>query len=107
MWCDGFDLDLPRVVPEAMQVVLSIPPTVTLRTFGTVTGGRLNHPSCWNTRLGTTAFFTLDPHDRPAPAGDVAPGDQVVVCTFAEAIRDAWVLSYVMVVDARVVWDMT
>lgn len=106
MWCDDFDMDLPKVIPEAMPIIGAIPDSVVLRTIGHETDGKLNHPCCWNHHLGAVAFFTLSEHDRPALPFFVAGfGDHIVRCTFTEAVRDLWAHGLVMVVDGTVVWD--
>jgi hypothetical protein len=103
VWCDTFDLDLARVLPEAIAIVARIPDRVELRTFGYTTDGRLNHPMVWNTGHGSTAYFTLG-SGRPAPPHYVT-FDELVTCTFTEAIRDCWVHGYVIVVDGAEIWD--
>ncbi len=114
MWCDDFDCDLPKVVPEAMPIVAQIPDSVILRTHSHLTDGKLNHPSCWHTDLGVTAFFTLaGGYTGPSLGwsfGSIAPpgyvtDSPIVACTFTEAVRDLWVHDLAMVVDGVLVWD--
>jgi hypothetical protein len=104
MWCDDFDMDLPRVVPEALPILQRIPDSIVFRTHGHEWGGKLNHPSCWNTYDGLAAFFTLDPTRDPAPSGYMT-GDPIVSCTWTEAVRDAWCHDFLLVVDGDAIFD--
>jgi hypothetical protein len=52
--------------------------------------------------MGLTAFFGLRQHaTRPSAYRTDAP---LVSCTFLEALRDAWVHSYVLLVERRPVF---
>lgn len=103
MWCDDFDMDLPKVIPEAMAVIASVS-NVRLWTRGHSTDGRLNHPAVWNGYTGMDAFFTRHEHVDPVRLPYVT-GDPVIECTFAEAVRDCWSHDYALRVDGVVVWD--
>lgn len=113
MWCDDFDMDLPKVIPAAMDVIRAVPDTVRLATHGHLWNGTLNHPSVWNTHLGMSAYFVVLPDGMDVSAltlGHVAPSscwtnDPIVACSFVEAIRDCWCHNYAMVIDGVVVWD--
>jgi hypothetical protein len=106
VWCDDFDLDLARILPAAIAITDRIPASVVLRTFGhAADDGTLNHPAVWHTGHGLTAYFTLGA-GRPAPLHCVT-FDDVVACTFTDAIRDCWCHDYRIVVDGAEVWDGT
>jgi hypothetical protein len=100
-WCDNFDCDLFRAVPESREILEELG-QVKLLTRGTVTNGRLNHPTCWNHDKGLIALFSFSGEPRP-------PGyhssDPIVECTFEEAIRDAWVHTLVVVVERQLIWN--
>ena len=114
MWCDDFDMDLPKVVPDAMPILARVPDSVILRTHGHEYEGKLNHPTCWNTYGGLAAYFTL----TPGPVGPVegwrghgiAPepcvtNNPIDACTFTEAIRECWCHDFMFVCDGTVIWD--
>jgi len=101
MWCDDFDTDLLKVVPGAVQA-LGGTASIRLETFSSLTGGKINCPSAWNTHQGSLAFFWTDPAFRP-PMGYVTD-DPAAECTFLEAVRDEWVHSSVVSVNDRIVW---
>lgn len=96
MWCDNFDLDLYKVLPEAREVLAPVK-DVKLYTHGRETHGTLNGPSCWNDYSGMIAFFGLLPtHIKPE---GFWTDSGVVACTFEEAIRDCWPHSYTMLLS--------
>ena len=102
MWCDDFDMDLPKVVPEARQALGKIG-DLEIATYGGVTGGKLNHPSVWNHERGMIAFF-----GRPGRIGKPAAyytDKQPVPCTLWEALRDAWCHTYVILFEGVPIWD--
>jgi len=101
MWCDDFDADLLAVVPGAAQA-LGETASIRLETFSSLTGGKINCPSAWNTDAGLVAFFWTAPEFRP-PASYVTD-DPVAECTFLEAVRDEWVHSSTISVNGRIVW---
>jgi hypothetical protein len=101
VWCDTFDTDLLKVVPGALEA-LGDTAGVELLTRSRLTGGRINHPSCWNTDHGIAAFFWTGPGHEP-PSSYVT-GEAVAECTFLEAVRDEWVHDCVIVVNRQVVW---
>ncbi len=105
MWCDTFDMDLLKVIPGATELLADVG-TISLKTHGEPDkrDGRLNHPSCWNHYAGMVAFFGFDSPCKPDSFYTNAP---VIECTFAEAIRDAWVHSLAVVVEGKVVWNAT
>lgn len=101
MWCDDFDMDLPKVVPAARKALGEIG-DLELHTYGHVTGGKLNHPSVWNHSLGMVAFF-----GRPGRVGKPASyytNDPLVPCTLWEALRDAWCHNFVLLFENDPVW---
>lgn len=102
LWCDDFDADLPKLVPDAIDYLGDMA-GVKLRTRSKPTNGRINCPSSWWTDHGLTAFFTTDRWGNPEPPGYVT-FDPVVYCTFWEAVRDEWCHDAVMVVNGQFVW---
>lgn len=101
MWCDDFDVDLPKVVPGARQALGDVA-DVRLWTTGHETLGALNSPTMWNTDLGLTALFFRTPRRPEAFYYTKAP---LLECTFWEAIRDMWVHAGAMLVDGRLIAD--
>lgn len=101
MWCDDFDMDLPKVIPDA-ETLLGDMAGVTLFTHGNLTHGTLNHPTVWNHDLGLVAFFGFAEPRKPAAFYTNKP---LVECTFLEAVRDAWAHSFVMLVEGQPVLD--
>lgn len=101
-WSDELDMDLPKVIPEAKQL-LGAAADMELVTTGSTTHGRLNHPSCWNHDLGNVAFFG---RESPARPSHYWCQDAVVKCTLWEAVRDAWCHDVVIVFETRTpIWD--
>lgn len=101
-WSDDFDMDLPKVIPEA-KAQLGELADLELVTYGHTTFGRLNHPAIWNHSLGLVAFF-----GRPGRSfidSHYAHGDGLVHCTLWEAVRDAWVHDNVIVFEFDPVLD--
>lgn len=98
MWCDGFDADLLKVVPGAMEA-LGDAARVPLLTYSRPTGGKINCPSSWN---GTGALFWTSPEYQPGPG--FWTDDPVTGCTFGEAVRDEWVHDSAIIVNGHFVW---
>jgi hypothetical protein len=96
-------MDLPKVLPKAWQLICAAP-SVPIYTRGHESFGRLNHPSCWNTHLGLTAFFTLRQGVEPKPKSFWTT-DPIRECTFAELMRDAWPHHYCAILDGRTLWN--
>lgn len=90
MWCDNFDMDLPKMVPDAMKAIEPLADAI-LFTYGNLTDGKLNHPSVWNTYSGMSAFFSVGGASKP---NAYYTADLPVRCTWAEACRDAWCHDY-------------
>jgi hypothetical protein len=103
MWCDDFDTDLPKVVPDARRALGEIG-DLELLTYGHTTHGRLNHPTVWNHELGMISFFWRPGHAFK-PAHYYVGNDAPISCTLWEAIRDAWVHDNVIVFEGRPVFD--
>lgn len=101
MWCDDFDMDLPKVIPDARDLLGDMA-DVKLSTHGHTTYGALNHPSVWNCEDGPVAFFGFRSPRKPKSYWTNAP---TVRCTFWQAVRDAWAHSYIMAVEGRPVLD--
>lgn len=100
-WSDDFDMDLPRVIPGAKQL-LGEKADLELVTHGSTTHGRLNHPCVWNQPLGSVAFFGRGMPHKPVHCWT---SDPIVKCTLWEAIRDAWVHDVVIVFETTAIWD--
>jgi hypothetical protein len=101
MWCDDFDMDLPKVFPEALELLGDLA-DVELWTIGGEYKGTLNHPNVWNGDKTMLAWFGF--RGASMPPHYVASG-RPVSCTAWEAFRDAWPHSYGMHVEQRPVWD--
>ncbi|MEH2508649.1 hypothetical protein V1291_000003 [Nitrobacteraceae bacterium AZCC 1564] len=104
-WSDDHDMDLPKIIPDALRMLGDLA-SVELTTSGTPCGktGRLNLPCCWNTDIGSTAFFGFNNPGRDTNFY-VAPHAREIKCTAWEAFRDAWCHHFVMVIDGQRVWD--
>ncbi len=102
MWCDHFDGDLYKLIPEAQPIVAAVA-GVQLFTHGAADkDGKLNHPAVWNDYRGMIAFFgTSTPHKPDAYWTD----DPIVTCTAEEAIRDCFAHQYVIIMNRIPVWD--
>lgn len=101
MWCDDFDMDLPKVIPDA-KAQLGDMAGVELWTHGGETYGSLNHPCVWNHDDGLIAFFGFKSPRKPEVYWTNRP---MVRCTFWEAVRDAWPHGLIMLVEGRAVLD--
>lgn len=100
-WSDGFDMDLLRVCPEAIDALGETGQRV-LYVRGGTSHGRLNHPSAWGHDRGFVSFFG---HRGPTEPPSWCSGEPVRECTVEEMIRDAWVHDLVCVVDGVEVFD--
>lgn len=101
-WSDDFDLDFPKLFPEA-KAQLGALAAVVLYTPGHTTHGRLNHPSVWNDDHTMLAFFGFRGPDVPSPY--YFGSDKIVRCTAWEAFRDAWPHHYQITLMRQPVWD--
>jgi hypothetical protein len=106
-WSDDFDMDLLMVFP-GLPKHLGKTADVVLYTLGHTTWGRLNHPACWNTRLGLTAFFWLsapnlerDKHGWVRLPHGCTTNEPIVECTWLELLRDGWVHQFAPVIEDR------
>lgn len=112
MWCDKFDMDIKKAVPDFAQA-LGETKDWTLYTVGGVTDGKLNHPATWNQYIGSIAFFAFDNIASAIPQGYYCGDSQPVQCTFEEAIRDCWPHNYVIILryftvegwQSGLIWD--
>ncbi len=102
LWCDDFDTDLPKVVPDWLDF-LGYAADIELRTYCHPTNGKINCPCAWWTDSGLTAFFATRNYGGIAPAG-FWTDEPVVDCTFAEAVRDEWIHGQVVVVNGVIIW---
>lgn len=102
LWCEDFDADLPKVVPNSRSAI-GAAGLVELVTYATPTNGRINCPSAWHTDHGLTAFFATDGYGGAAPPGFWTDAPSVG-CTFWEAVRDEWIHDATIVVNGRWIW---
>lgn len=100
-WSDDFDMDLPKVIPDA-KALLGELADLKLVTTGHETYGRLNHPSVWNHDLGVVAFFGRP--GRFQRHSSFVSGSPDVRCTLWEALRDAWSHDYAILLEGVQVW---
>lgn len=101
-WSDDFDMDLPKIIPDAKEL-LGEHADLQLLTHGGKTHGRLNHPVVWNGEVGSVAFFG---RRSPMKPPSYYTNREIVTCTLWEAIRDAWAHTYVLIFEGhRVIWD--
>ncbi len=100
-WSDDFDMDLPKVIPEA-RAVLGDLADLELKTHGSLTFGRLNHPTVWNGDLGTVAFFGRTDPCRPAA---YYAAKEIVTCTLWEVLRDCWSHDYAVIFERHLILD--
>jgi hypothetical protein len=103
MWCDDFDGDLFRLLPEAEGMLAPVA-GMPLWTYANTTHGRLNHPSAWHTRVGLAAFASSTQARDPKP-GHFYTQDLIVECTVEEMVRDLFVHQCALVVDSRHVFQ--
>jgi hypothetical protein len=102
LWCDDFDADLPKLIPDALDAIEGVA-DVKLWTHCKPTNGRINCPSAWHTDMGLAAFFSTREGVGGNPPGYVTSAP-VVRCTFWEAVRDEWCHDSVIVVNGRYIW---
>lgn len=111
MWCDDFDMDLLKVIPDIVQLVDQFA-FIRLWTYceGT-THGSINLPTCWNTREGIESFFwsekpehARDEHGWVCFGGGFMTKAPLVECTFLELLRDKWCHQSVVNLDGKVIW---
>ncbi len=100
MWCDEFDGDLYKLVPQAREAIAGVA-HIDLVTYGSVwKDGRLNHPSVWNTDMGSAAWFGLK-NGKPFKPAAYFTLEPLVECTFEEACRSGWVQGWVLLILGR------
>jgi hypothetical protein len=102
-WSDDFDMDLPKVIPDARDLLGDLA-DLELTTEGGSTKGRLNHPCVWNGDRTMLSWFGFGAPYRPS---QMITGRQeaLITCTAWEAFRDAWPHGYLIQVMQRPVWD--
>lgn len=103
IWCEGFDCDLPAVVPGAKEA-LGDTADRRLFTYSRPTNGKINCPSVWNEAEGLVSYFGFS--EPAAPASRLADAP-VMECTFYEAVRDLWVHQHILSIERVHVWDPT
>jgi hypothetical protein len=109
-WSDDFDMDLPKIFPDALNLLGDLADTK-LVTFGTPDrNGRLNHPAVWNGDATVLSFFGFaEPPLRRAglfyKPEFYSAGEGEVICTAWEAFRDAWPHHYLLTIERRPIWD--
>jgi hypothetical protein len=90
-WSEDFDTDLFKVLPKVRPILEAFDDRP-IYTVGHTTNGRLNHPACWNSDGGFVSYFGFtNSAEGFVPSGYYFGNSQVIQCTFAEVIRDAWV----------------
>lgn len=116
MWCDDFDMDLPKVIGGFYRVVGTLS-EVTLYTRGSSDDeGYLIMPACWTTDRGLAAYFAAlrpgedlcESHDGPQPE-EYVTDDKRVIATFGNALRVCWLHQCLFMLRRRrgyaVIWD--
>ena len=103
LWCENFDLDLPKVIPGAL-VALGDTADQVLFTHAAVTNGRINLPAAWNENDGMASYFGFKSPANPPGHYTERP---VVECTFWEALRDLWIHQHLLMVEGVLVWNAT
>jgi hypothetical protein len=101
MWCDNFDMDLLKIIPELPQL-LGDAAHIQMFTHGATRYGRLNHPTMWNSSDGMICFFGLHGPAKPEQYVSFGP---IISCTWLEALRDLWVHPAVMYFEQKPVWN--
>jgi hypothetical protein len=95
MWCDDFDMDLLKVLPEVERLLAPLS-DIRLYTTCRPTFGRINLPCSWDDYAGITCFvgFLREREELPAvgpqPLGYYTDSP-VVEATAEEMFRDLWV----------------
>lgn len=102
MWCDDFDMNLPTVIPGALQALGDLADVELFTHCNCGKDGVLNHPCLWNSDTTMLAFFGFRNPSKPAPYFTTAP---IVSCTAWEAFRDAWPHSFAMMIEGELIWD--
>jgi hypothetical protein len=108
-WADTFDMDLPRVFPEAAELFAPVADLPLWTRNANPTGGKINCPVSWHTNWGLTAFFSSQPPPEPPPQYWPQPqgydaGAGVVGCTVWEMVRDEWSHQAAVALDGRLLW---
>lgn len=103
-WSDDFDMDLPKVFPQARDLFAGID-AVELWTTGTPDRqrGNLNHPDVWNSDHTMLSFFSFG--RGPCRPAFYSGHDSEVSCTLWGALRDAWPHGYLLQIMQQPVWD--
>ncbi len=99
-WSDDFDMDLPKIIPEARER-LGQYASLELLTYGNASYGRLNCPDCWNHTLGSVAWFGRKTPFKPDSYVTSSP---LVRCTLWEVLRDVWAHDFVLVFEGNPIW---
>lgn len=102
LWCDTFDADLLKVVPDAAHALGAAGDVELITHCRPGPDGRINHPVGWWTDHGLTSFFST-PDRPPAPAGYWTL-ERLVPCTFLDVVRDEWIHGAAVVVHGQLVW---
>ena len=94
MWCDDFDMDLLKLLPEVERLLA---PCQGIRLYTTCnpTHVRINLPSVWHQRGGLTCYVGFLRPDDPLPEKGPQPAycmtfSPVVEATAEEMFRDLW-----------------
>jgi hypothetical protein len=94
-WSDDFDMDLLKLWPDLPE---KLGPTsgVHLWTVGSMTYGRLNHPTVWNAHTGCLAYLWFEKQNLPRdPDGwfrihGCVSNSPEIECTWLEWLRSWW-----------------
>jgi hypothetical protein len=103
-WSDDFDMDLLKVLPDALRIV-DDQSDARLWTCGGSTHGRLNHPSYWN-GLGAIVWNYEPQLQRDRSSTSIqgyATKDPLIECTWLELLRDVWAhgIGFVLITRAN------
>lgn len=89
MWCDNWDGDLLKLLPHLPEFLGEEMCNIELWTHSSLTDGKINCPSSWNTDDGLAAFFSLNP-EVPPVSQQMVTNHPLVRCTWLEVLRDEW-----------------
>lgn len=103
MWCDNFDADLLKFIPDLADVLAPLAGLQLSTYCHTMTDGAINHPSAWNRSDGRyeSYFWTGDAPVHPPILSTRAP---VRPCSWTEVARDEWVHGCIVIVNNQEIW---
>lgn len=65
-WSDDFDMDLPKIIPDAKSLLGDHASLRLLTTASIAANGMKSHPSVWNGHQGFIALFSTGAWIRPS-----------------------------------------